>query len=279
MFGQIKKKLVLYISSYNKKLFIKSWDPVKLNSNFRKIKYQIISFSGEKQFAEQLYSISSFYFNIGTPFKWIIYDDGTLSKESIDVFCKIKNLEIRNTNVLKKHFPEEVLQKHPTLYKVEIHLNHISQGETIYVDSDVLFYNSFNLFLDQLRHGNWYIVDEGKGYFDDDYYDIRNTEFEPLNLGCLIINNPININQVINYINNKIAQHKYSYWTDQSGYDSILKTTDITPLDKKYFITGGNDAFRLSHCVNYKKIAMRHFVGPVRHKMWQYPWKKVLGVK
>ena len=51
----------------------------------------------------------------------------------------------------------------------------------------------------------------------------------------------------------------------------------VLPVDQ--FVVGGKDGFRLSHCVDYNEISVRHFVGPVRHKMWQYSWKKILGIK
>ena len=50
----------------------------------------------------------------------------------------------------------------------------------------------------------------------------------------------------------------------------------FTALPPNLFVVGGKDAFSFRDAFNYKNIALRHFVGPIRHKMWQHNWRKLL---
>ena len=50
------------------------------------------------------------------------------------------------------------------------------------------------------------------------------------------------------------------------------------PLDNNNFVLNGKDSFNFKS-LSIGNTAITHFVGPVRHKMWQYPLEKVLHIK
>jgi lipopolysaccharide biosynthesis glycosyltransferase len=171
------------------------------------------------------------------------------------------------------------LEEQPTLKKVEILIKHQNDKNTIFTDSDILFYRNFSTLFRIDSDRNYYLVDEGNGYFDEDFMNEYPKIDSPFNFGLIFLNSEIDMSSVVSYILEKIESKKLGYWSDQTAFQKlVMQDHRFQPLDRNLFRVGGSDAFKLSHCVDYNKIALRHFVGPVRHKMWQYPWRKVLGI-
>lgn len=256
-----------------KKLFQHGW----LNNIENHVNFNMVSFSGKKQFLDQLYSIASFYRNMGKPEGWIIYNDGTYSKEELDFFKKIERVSIEEVSSITKELPEAALKKFPTLLKIEILKNISPRIPVIFTDSDILFYKGFSRYKKILEQHNWYIADEGFRYFDADYITNNKTAADPLNLGFMVLNSKPHWTPVIAYIIARFNDGKLDYWTDQTACHIMAQNENFKTLPKQEFVVGGNDSFKFKSAADYDCIALRHFVGPVRHKMWQYPWEKVLG--
>jgi hypothetical protein len=278
MIGRATKMLITKIAFFNKRQFAKQISLESLNTITKRLDLNVVSFSGKKQFHDQLYSIVSFYKNIGIPNQWTVYNDGTYTENEIRELNKIPNLILKNVSNKMNIIPTEVFIKFPTLLKIII-LDEIdpSTTTTLFTDSDILFYSGFNSYLPSFKKDNWYLVDEGNGYFDDDY--VSGNDQQPLNLGFLVLNVKLDLSGVFQYIREKYLSDKLGYWTDQTAFDILARKQNFKALPKTDFIVGGKDAFTFSHSSDYSKISLRHFVGPVRHKMWHYPWKKVLQNK
>ena len=276
MKGRLIKWTVNKIADHHKAGFKRSFRHAWLNNIENRVNFNLVSFSGKKQFLDQLYSISSFYCNIGRPKSWIIYNDGTYSNEELDFFKKIEGVTIEEASSVRKELPEQALKKFPTLLKIEI-LKNITPGiSTIFTDSDILFYKRFADFIKTLALQNWYIIDEGFRYFDDDFLKKNKTGSNPLNLGFMVLNSKPNWKTVIDYIVAKYKDGCLSYWTDQTACHIMAQNESFSPLPKEEFVVGGNDSFSFRSAVDYDQIALRHFVGPIRHKMWQRSWVKTL---
>ena len=278
MKGRIIKKITQAYGNYNKKIFLRNFRPQWLESNATEINVTVICFSGAAQFADQLLSLSSFYLNIGVPSSYQIHSDGSHSEEQIAVLNAIQNVKVLNNLAILK-LPKEAVIKFPTLKKVEILDQTSIKGTTIFTDSDVLYFKKFSKYANTITQGNWYLVDENFNYFDEDYLKNENKGNYPLNLGLLILNTQVDWNPVIDYIKNRFQQGVLGYWSDQTAAHILAVRENFKPLPVNEFVVGGNDNFTFGSAVNYNKIALRHFVGPVRHKMWQYSWKKVFGIK
>jgi hypothetical protein len=279
MIGRFKRKWIELIAESNKASFIQ-WQQIHLPSATTQNEYTVISFSGNKSFADQLYSLYSFYRNVGKPKQWVIYNDGTYCELQLQALRKIDRVTVHNLDLSTAILPQEALQKFPTLKKVEIVSKHISDGEIIITDSDILFYKHFNEYVERESKINYYLVDESNRYFDKEFL-LQHPFIEyPFNFGLLLLNSKFSLESIFNYIKKRFNLGVLDYWSDQTAFQKlIMNDKSFQPLDKDLFKVGGNDSFRISHCVDYNKIALRHFVGPVRHKMWQYSWKKVLGIK
>ena len=276
MKGRIIKKITQAYADRNKKLFLKNFHPQWLNKIAPEINATVICFSGAAQFADQLLSLSSFYLNVGIPVCYKIYSDGSHSEEQIAELNAIQNVKVFNLAIFK--LPMQAVTKFPTLKKIEILDQTVIKRTTIFTDSDVLYFKEFSKYVSTITQRNWYLVDESFNYFDEDYLKNANKGNSPLNLGLLILNTQVDWNPVINYIKNRFKKGVLSYWSDQTAAHMLALKQNFKSLPVNDFVVGGHDNFTFGSAVNYNSIAVRHFVGPVRHKMWQYSWKKVLGI-
>jgi hypothetical protein len=279
MIGRYKRKWIEQIAERNKASFLQ-WQQLHVPAATNESAYTVVSFSGAKWFADQLYSLYSFYYNVGKPQHWLIYNDGTYSKTQLDAFRKIDRVTVCDLDISDARLPKEALQKFPTLKKVEIVTKHISVEKTIISDSDILFYRHFSTLINSDSKINYYLVDEGNRYLDKDFLLANPLIEEPFNFGLLLLHSRFSMDSVYTYIEERYRTGELDYWSDQTAFQKlVMNDAGFEALDRELFKVGGSDSFHLSHCVDYNKIALRHFVGPVRHKMWQYPWKKVLGLK
>ena len=67
MKGRLIKKIISTLGRRNKKSFLKAYRADWINNVSKKCDFDVVSFSGAAQFADQLLSICSFYKNIGIP--------------------------------------------------------------------------------------------------------------------------------------------------------------------------------------------------------------------
>ena len=88
MKGRIIKWSVSKFSSLNKSNFQKKFQPSLLNNSNKNVCVDVLSFTGKIQFWDQVYSMSSFYLNVGKPISWVVYNDGTLTNEQISILNK-----------------------------------------------------------------------------------------------------------------------------------------------------------------------------------------------
>jgi hypothetical protein len=277
MIGRTIRYIAESLAKKRRRAFLNGFDPNWLNTIKDEADFNVVSFSGSNQFADQLYSISSFYRNVGRPSSWIIYNDGSYKQEELLILRSIFKVQVCDIVIQEGGLPASCLKQYPTLLKVELLRQLTDFSKTVlFTDSDILFYNPFQIFSHRLTSNNWYIVDEGNGYFDPTFKLLANEQ--PLNFGFLVLNKPADWSFVFSYLNDRIENEQLHYWSDQTAVHLLAQKEKFHILPVDLFVVGGKDSFKLSHAFNYNKVALRHFVGPVRHKMWQYSWKKVLGV-
>jgi hypothetical protein len=216
--------------------------------------------------------------NIGKPVRWTIFSDGSHTQASLDTLRSIPSVFVKelNNNVFPPGYDTD---SNPLLKKVFYYQTIDITITTVFVDSDVLFYKPFRKFVPVLKNFNWFLVDENYGYLDKTYLQKNRFDIYPCNSGFLVFNAKPDWTTVLSYLE---AQHKeeggLQGWSEQTAFHVLTRDfTTMVPLDPRYFIVDGSDSFKYSADFDYEKIALRHFVGPIRHKMWQYPWKKVLG--
>lgn len=280
MRGRLTRYITEAIAARNKTSFLKEFSVDWLLNNNEYPSLTIASFSGEKQLADQLYSITSFYRNVGKPGKWIIFSDGSHSEKSKELFNNIPEVVLidDSIDIVPEAYKNET---NPLLKKVFYYKTVDVKTTTFFVDSDILFYKSFTDFYPLLLNHNWFMVDEQYGSFDTSYVENVNFDLYPCNSGFFVLNKQPQWDVVMRYLDDQRSKPEgIQYWSEQTAFHVLTRDfTNYLPLDPRYFVVGGPDSFSLTSHFDYTKIAMRHFVGPVRHKMWQYSWKKILGIE
>lgn len=284
--GYITKKICRSIGAFRRKQFLDLVYKRKIQlsayplDRFVDIRFDILSISSKSDFAEQFFSILSFIVNVGLPPKWILVSDGSHSSVEVELIHEyFPFVEFLNWDEIPNRFPdfEQVYQDYvresPMGKKIYILSNYLVGKNTLYTDSDILFYPKFRGFLDLLNSTNslHYLPDNDWGTLDDDLNATSSREMFQLNGGFLLITPSIDWSKGLDYLRSRMG--KYGYFSEQTACHVTFHNQDAQPFDPRIFLLITTDHFRFFNATNKRKAAIRHFVGPLRHKMWQYGWK------
>jgi hypothetical protein len=242
----------------------------------------IVSFSGHKTLVEQLYSMLSFYYNVGLPHSWIVYSDKTHTAKEIELLQRLPHVKVLPWDAQLNIKYDQLLQFGKFNVwgnRLHAYLNHPIAETTIFTDSDILFYKGFKDFIPLINKNNWFIRDTSP-HFDQYFFEqVGNPAGPFVNAGFLIFNKLPCWQRAIDFILDRPNEESWEHFTEQAAIHHMMITdTNTKMLDANYFILSASDSFKFSVDYDINTIALRHFVSPVRHKMWQTPWKKVLGV-
>lgn len=278
MLGRYRRAYAMHIAECNKNKFRKQLFklPEFLNDKPNlQPSIEIISMSGDSQFLDQLFCITSFLNCVGKPGKWTIYSDGSHTEYQKGVFNSLDFVEFIQNPQLSNRIPRSFTEKYPFLKRLEYYSAHQRKFKTtIFCDSDILFFDLFNKRISVLIEGNWYLPDEDFVYFDKEYLALDKPFMFSVNAGFFILDQfkESNWDIAFDYITSRIKNSlTIGHWTEQTAIHQMIQSAgNFYPLDPRIFVLNGNDSF-LIKCIDPAKMAIRHFVGPIRHKMWQYP--------
>lgn len=259
-----------------------------LSSNSKIIDCEVISFSSNKDFSEQVLSILSFIRYVGTPAAWLIYSDGTHGDNEIEKikaafsFLKVIKEDVnnfQNDNYLRESlrpFKKELVhyaEKSPLGMKLLLYLNFKIKRTTIFLDSDVLFYEKSSCLQAMLqgKHGGWFLPDEAWGSLDSRFLNYTIAESIQVNAGFFIaLKDFTTVTEGLTFL--KTLDFKYEYFSEQTIFHIIISNNNFIPLNTDVFKINSGDQFLLKYLCSPKNIAIRHYTTPVRHKMWQKNW-------
>jgi hypothetical protein len=263
--------------------------------NDTKIDTDVASFSSSYDFSEQVLSIFSFIKYVGKPISWIIYSDGSHTPLEIDLienaipWVKIIKYNLDDESELVKKVKPALLPwfnefldyaKHKPLgKKLFYYLNHTIERSTLFTDSDIIFYEKADLLKTHLdkQNAGYYLPDINWGSLDSRYTDNNQPQLYQVNSGFFIVNREIEIlSEGLSYL--KKYNFEYEYFSEQTIFHALFLNNGFVPLDPRIFIINVDDQFDFSNLCSRSNMAIRHFTGPVRHKMWQKNWKWQLAI-
>ncbi|WP_207429618.1 hypothetical protein [Pedobacter sp. SYSU D00535] len=252
---------------------------------------QVVSFSSQKDFNEQILSIFSFLKYVGEPNLWIIYSDGTHTERQKALLNTFPFLQLRCTDfgslscVHKdslKDYKEQLIdyaKKQPLGKKLLCYLNHSIEMPTLFLDSDILFYSQATILHTIIKEScnGWYLPDDTWGCLDSRYKEKTQRQLYQANSGFFLINREIeNLKEGLDFL--KSLNFTYEYFSEQTTFHILFRSNNFLPLDPRIFILNSGDQFDFSYLKTREEMAMRHYTGPVRHKMWQKNWKWQLSL-
>jgi hypothetical protein len=302
--GGLKKNLSVAIGNYNRSKFIN-----QINCNIstilshtdqmNPIDMEVASISSSNLFAEQILSILSFLRYVGIPIKWTLYSDGSYSNEQIEelekrfIFLKVINwINLKESQSSYDLCKEELLPYHEYLYdyakkspfgkKLFYYLNHSIVNPTLFIDADILFYHHANILklilTEKPKANGWFMPDINWECLDSRYKEKYSEQLYQVNAGFIFANVAFsNLNDSLDIL--KSFNYSYEHFSEQTIFHHLLKTNFYMPLTSKKFILNTGDQFKFSYLLKPKKMAIRHYTGPVRHKMWQKDYKWHLNLK
>jgi len=230
----------------------------------------IFSFSSENNFYEQLYSILSFIKNCGCPNKWTVYSDGSHTSSSIETIKMIAPfIDVVPWNKGNKYKTEllDYTIKSPMGKKLFVSCNHTFNDKTIYVDSDVLFFpQACNIIKNLFSENKNFFLCDNCFALDKNYLILNKSMGYSVNGGFFIIKETFDWSQARSYI--KSLDRDYSYFSEQTALHISMIDNNSIMCDPSVFILSNKDQFAIKHSFDKNKIAIRHYVAPVRHKMW-----------
>ncbi len=267
--GNIGKEL------YSKKLYSKKLYPVNTDLS---IDVEMVSFSSKGDLPEQVLSIFSFVKHVGNPKKWIVYSDGTHGKLEIELLnyyfpfvevnyinFKDKCISLDNSLLEIKDQLIDYSSKYPLGKKLLYYLSHKVNGTTVFLDSDIIFYQGSRSFFCNAKtlQGNYFMEDNAKNY------DARmeNILHNNANSGFIIVNKTFkNFKNAVDFL--KRVNFKYEYFTEQTFLHILFHDNSFECLDKDHFILSTKDQFSMRSWKFGNATVLRHYTNPVRFKMW-----------
>jgi hypothetical protein len=253
------------------------------------IDMDVVSFSSNRDFYDQLLSILSFLRYVGMPSSWTLYSDGTHTSEQVGVLEELEFVQVRKTDwqygeglrascTPKLQPYAEALAdyalKYPLGKKLYVYLNHAVKRPTLFLDADILFYGKASVFRSVLNDGSkgWYLPDCEWGNLDSRYKSNNKEEPYQINSGFFLLKQDIEkLDEGLRFLQD--LNFEYEYFSEQNVFHILFRSNGYMPLDPRLFVLNSADQFDFSYSYERESIAMRHYTGPVRHKMWQRDWK------
>lgn len=293
--GTVTKFITTRLARRNKKRFLAlSVNELKTTINrFDKkhIDLEMVSMSSNRDYGDQVLSILSFLRFMGTPISWTIYSDGShTAQQKNDLqelfpFVRIDSIDFSNTEEVfnrtkencKEYF-EELLhyaQYSPIGRKLFYYLNHPIHRPTIFLDSDIVFYpyssKAFQkVFNDHIQ--GWFLPEYKWGCLDSRYSNFKSPQVYQTNSGFFLLQEELKNTKVgLEFL--RSLKMEYEYFTEQTTFHIIFKHNQFQPFDPRIFVLSPIDQFDFSFVMNKDDMAIRHYTGTVRHKMWQRDWK------
>ena len=282
--GRLKLFVSIILSLNKKKDFIKF---IHSDNFARKVKnlhsnsvnnFELVTYANSSSFPDLILSIVSFIKFVGIPKKWTIYTDDKFSEVQMHVFSSFIFLNVLSWNhVLSENISNQYSHKWQ-LRKFASYAAHEKKGTTIYLDSDIIFYPNFKKYVNDFNNYNWYLPEPAESYNIDLNLE-NNFNFKKLmytvNAGFFILNGTPDWILGFKYLDSSIVNSSNDYFLDQSALNLMFcEDENAKVLDPRIFHVSADDHFWVSS-LNPGEFAIRHYVGLIRHKMWQLGWKHI----
>ena len=284
--GRINKKLSSYFGNSSKSKFEKFIRTKDFGDELKKklrskvpVNLDLVTFADSKSFPDLLLSMLSFISSVGLPAKWTIYMDDEFSAEQKNIFDAFEFIVCK---YWFENVPDQDRGRYNSRWQYRKYLSfstHAITKTTVFLDSDVLFYEAFNKYKEYVKESNWYLPEPIVAFSIDDEIIGRN-EYKPnmfiVNAGFMIINQMPPWDLGLQYLDECFSNNSKRYFIDQSALNIVYANDSSAKiLDPRVFHISTVDHFKLGF-LKTNDLAIRHYVGLIRFKMWQSGWRKFI---
>jgi hypothetical protein len=241
----------------------------------REVPLDLYSYSGEAMLPEQVRSIRSFLRHVGRPKSFTVVTDGSHCARSVELLKKIDPVvSIRPTG---EHLPldlPEKFRRYITTYPMGKQLGLIMSlprnGPALYVDSDVLFFpGATDLIRDAAGTAApaLYLPDCQDCSADPRVLREPSEGLEPVNSGLLMLLRPLDWSLGIRRFLE--LKEEPNFFTNQTIVHLVMHANGARPLDAARYVLQLDDQFIYPDRYAGRRLVLRHYVNPVRHKFWR----------
>ena len=242
--------------------------------------FHMVSFSGARDFEEQLLSLLSFRRWVGLPASWIVFSDGTHTDEmrallpekfpwaTLRLWDYSKERVSSDANFLFDYAKDHAMGKRLVAYST-----FPLEAPTLFLDSDVLFYSKAAELLGPAFAGRqqWFLPDMDWGSLDTRFLSENTRDLYQSNGGFYLLKPGFSWEPVFAFL--KRLENKFEYFSDQTAFHVAFKEQGVMALDPRVFVLHCEDQFALGLNEGPRQMAIRHFVAMVRHKIWEPGWR------
>jgi hypothetical protein len=238
-----------------------------------KVPVKVYSFSGDRDLPEQVASIRSFIRYVGIPDKFTVISDGSLGAKNCQLLSQINPcVDVVNfASFVKKDLPNCVYayaEQHPLGKKLAILISLPVDQVTIYTDSDILFFFGAKELLKILQSSDpypCYLLDCAPA-LDRRLLKQDEEKFAPVNSGFAIFKHKLDWEIPLQRLSE--LKELPNYFTEQTSLHLTMHHNQGMSLSPEEFVVNRNDEFIYPDMYRHPKVALRHYISPIRHKFW-----------
>jgi hypothetical protein len=234
---------------------------------------EVFSYSGEAALPEQVASIRSFLRCVGRPAHFTVVSDGSYSEQSRRLLKALDpSVSVSDASEwLPGNLPAEIypyLKTHPTGRQLALIMSLPRSAPVLYLDSDVLFFagaSDLHAYVDARDVPAFYLAD---CRFSGDERLLREAAEanDPVNTGFLLLFEKLDWSASVRRFLE--LDGGPNFFTNQTMTHLTMHANRAAPFDPRKYVLQLDDQFVYPDRYANPRIALRHYVNPVRHKFW-----------
>jgi hypothetical protein len=245
----------------------------------RSVPLRVFTYSDEKSLPEQVASIRSFLRHVGRPESFTVVSDGSHSEKSVRLLELVD--PVVSVRPSGQQLPENLparFRHYVTTYPMGKQLGLLvslpANAPALYLDSDVLFFRGA---ADLLRYSSardisaFYLEDCKTSSADARLFHEPGEKLRPVNCGALLFFK--NLDWSLGIRRFLELEGEPNFFTNQTIAHLVLHANDARSFDRSKYVVQLDDQFVFRDRYAGDKLALRHYVNPVRHKFWTTLWR------
>jgi hypothetical protein len=250
--------------------FLRALPAVEVSRSFP---LEVFSYSGEAALPEQVASIRSFLRHVGRPTRFSVVSDGTYSPSSKRLLQEIDPcVSVREAaDWVPKDLPDKIypyLKNHPTGRQLALIMSLPDKAPVLYLDSDILFFagaGDLHAHVERRDIPALYLAD-CRFSGDERLLNSPDEANDPVNTGFLLLFQKLDWSLSVQ----RFLEMKGEpiFFTNQTMTHLTMHANRAAPFDSRKYVLQLDDQFVYPDRYADPRIALRHYVNPVRHKFW-----------
>ena len=233
----------------------------------------VFSYSGEAALPEQVASIRSFLRYVGRPSRFTVVSDGTHSASSHRLLAGLDScVSVAHAgDWLPKSLPDKLypyLSGHPTGRQLALIMSLPVNAPVLYCDSDIRFFPGADDLYSYLDRRDAPAIYQADCRFSGDERLLRDQAEtrDPVNTGFLLLFRRLDWSSSIERF--LALADAPNFFTNQTMTHLTMHANGAAAFDPQNYVLQLDDQFTYRDRYSVPRIALRHYVNPVRHKFW-----------